>query len=223
MKLAVCLITADRAEYTRITIDSFNKFNPGSPRIMKLHVDDASSDPDILDMAAGGAFQYVGGTPLGKPRRGGQAMRQIAVEASRAFNATHILILENDIETVRPLPWDLIDYVFALPDIYCLRLYGTHKERNGQRACGKTHFGKNNKDPGWKDQWQWNEHYQVGDIHWGAQPCITRIDEATYLHMGTASEGQIRKKSGKLDLLTARVMDNVCYHIGADRTEGFKQ
>jgi hypothetical protein len=43
------------------------------------------------------------------------------------------------------------------------------------------------------------------------------------LHDGTRSEGMIRRKCATMTELTARVVDNVFYHIGADRTSEFRQ
>lgn len=223
MKLAVCLVTADRPEFTRVTLESLFTHNPGLDALL-LHADDGSTTPTNKELARMFGFQPVFYNK--GPRLGGQRMRFELARAARELGATHVLMLENDIESCRPLPLGFLEFAFERPDVYCVRLYGIYKERNQQRKCAPSHHGKGKGtfDPGWKPfSNPFGETAEIGDAHWGAQPCITRINELVFLHDGTRSEGQSRRKSGKLDFFTVRLMDNVTYHIGAERTPGFVQ
>jgi hypothetical protein len=238
MKLGIGLISCDRVEETVRTIESFALHNtrgnpldvPGEHVVQLFHADDSSKDPYIRRTAANHGFELI--TKIHEPRQGGQAMRRQFIAAAKTAGCTHILVLENDWESVRPLPWDAIGFAFSFEQIFCMRLYGVYRERDpvtglGRRACGKTHYGKGKgiHDPNWQKVMvpKTNEMLEFGDIHWGAPPNITRIAEAVWLHDGTKSEGAIIKKSAKIGpLLSARVVDNVFYHIGYDRTPGFK-
>ncbi|MGE0366947.1 MAG: hypothetical protein AB7Q00_14565 [Phycisphaerales bacterium] len=231
MKLAVCLITADRYDYTKLTVDSFMDHNVRHiPNLMLLHADDASSDMRVRECARKAGFELACGTKFGKPRRGGQRMRHDVIDFAAQRGASHVLVLENDWESVRQLPMETIEGVFTNHDyVYCMRLYGRYKELDengvGRRACGKTHYGKgkNTYDPKWMPLNGYSEDIEVGDIHWGAPPSVTHINAAVMLHDGTRSESDIRKKCAMMTELTARVVNNVFYHIGNDRTPGFKQ
>lgn len=223
MKLAVCLITADRSEYTKATLESFTHYNAGLD-CLKLHADDASKNGENWSLAKQHGFLTVVKSPDG--RRGGQTMRREVINQAAHLGASHVMILENDIETARPFPIAFLEFAFQRNDVYCARLYGEYKERNNQRRCGRSHYGKG-KDT-YNPNWQTfvnpqGENAQIGDIHWGAQPCVTRIKDAVWLHDGTMSEGQIRKKCASMTELTVRTMDNVCYHMGALRTPDFRQ
>ena len=238
MKLGIGLISCDRVEETRRTVETFAKYNtgdhpldvPGEHVVQLFHADDSSTDPALRLHAKNHGFHLI--TKIHEPRQGGQAMRRQFITAAKNAGCTHIMVLENDWESVRPLPWAAIKYAFSHDQVYCMRLYGVYRERDpvtglGRRACGKTHYGKGKGtwDPKWMPATHpsFNETIEFGDIHWGAPPNITRIAEAVYLHEDTKSEGGIIRKSAKLgNLLTARVVDNVFYHIGYDRTPGFK-
>lgn len=220
MKIAVCLITADRYEYTKATVETFRNHNVGLNLIL-LQADDASEDSRVREVGTLHGFEQVNKN-LGK-RIGGQAMRQLAITAAAKRGATHVYILENDIETVRPLPVAFLAYAFSDPDVYCVRLYGLCKERNGQRKCSPYHLGR-----GKHEMVRWDEYRnefeaaQIGDVHWGAQPCVTRIGEAVWLHADTHRESDIWRKCTKLQAKTVRLLNNVTFHIGEDRTPNFR-
>lgn len=223
MKLAVCLITADRPDYTKRALESFTRFN-AQHRLILLHADDGSGDDANHRLAFNYGFMSLVRSPMGK-RRGGQAMRREIIDHAARNGATHVMILENDIETARPLPLEFLEHCFQISTVYCVRLYGLYKERGERRACGTTHYGKGKGkyNPGWvKFHNPQGEPAEIGDIHWGAQPCVTSIKEAVWLHNDTTTESQIRKKCAQLTKLTVRTMTNVCYHMGEVRTPEFR-
>ncbi len=67
------------------------------------------------------------------------------------------------------------------------------------------------------------ERCQLGDIHWGAPPCVVRTDKLLWLHEGTRSDKSSMTKSGQIQEKTVRVVDNVFWHIGYERTPRFRK
>lgn len=221
MKIAVCLISADRYDYTKRTVETFHEFNQGLNLIL-LQADDASEDSRVREVGSLHGFEQVR-TDFREGRLGGQYNRQRAIMRAAKRGATHVYILENDIETVRALPVAFLAYAFSDPEVYCVRLYGLCKERNGQRKCSPYHLGRGKHEPvKWSMYDNEFEHAEIGDVHWGAQPCITRIGEAMWLHEGTKRESDIWRKCTKLQAKTVRLLNNCTYHIGEDRTPNFR-
>jgi SAM-dependent methyltransferase len=223
--IAVGLLTCGRLEYTRRTLESFSAQNPDArERFLLLHADDASGDPAILAIAAEHAFETIT-TPA--VRSGGRLMRAALVAAAAARGADWILLLENDWEWARPFPWALFDHLHATrPDVYCLRLFGTHKGRNRQWPCATVHLGRARRAVTWSPLPGAPEPADVATIHWGAPPMVTRMAEALQLctppppgEPVSSSDLAAIQASGKLTALVARVRDNVVYHIGLARTD----
>jgi len=202
--IAVALLTADRYAYTAATLGSFAAHNDLS-RFQLLHADDASTDARVPALAADHGFRTVAQSTR---RRGWLAMRLALFEAA-AKQADWILFLENDIEWLRPFPWPLFDYVSRHANIYCLRLYGEFKDRHGEDRCLAFHKQGSRVQPvKWKPLKSAPEPCEVGLIHWGAQPSVTRVQPLLDLHRHGMESGE----------LTARVTQNVTAHIGLERT-----
>lgn len=205
MNVAVCLMTCDRNDYTRRTLESFRAMNPDLSRFVLLHGDDASRDGTNARLAAEAGFQTV---VEHRVRCGNLALRHAMIEAAAHF-APWVLILENDIESVRPFPWPLFDFVSLNKKIYCLRLFGRYKDAAGADPCKVTNQWSRNRPVQWYTLADAPERAQYGAIHWSAQPSVTRVVSAIALH---------RKNQRQLGL-TARVLENVMVHIGAERTQ----
>lgn len=218
-RVAVCLVTCGRYEYTRRTVATFLQHNDLT-LVDAVHADDASADPRLDALAADAGFETV---VRHRHRRGAQATRAALVRAAAARGADWVLMLENDWESARPIPWALFDFIRQDASIYCLRLYGQFKERDSRRPCFTKHIGRQNARVQWVPLVGAPEPAEVGEIHWGSPPALTRVAEALWLHEDTASDYAAGVKSGELALCTARVVDNVVYHIGADRTRRFQR
>src|SRR5688572_4097379 len=129
-KIALCLQTSDRPEYTARTLATFAAHNDLS-QFRLLHADDGSQTPENRTLAKAYGFKTVlkTKTPIGcLPVR----TELIAYAASRA---DWILFLENDIESLRPFPWDLFNFVSRHHWVYSLRLFGTFKDAAGLEPC----------------------------------------------------------------------------------------
>ena len=203
--IAVCLLTADRFEYTNTTLRTFSEQNDRD-RFMLLHADDASRDSRVPALAHQHGFVTVAQT---QRRHGWLAMRRMLFAAAARRGAEWILFLENDVEWARPFPWALFEFLREqAPSVYCLRLQGQFKDRFGEQPCMVYHKDDRRKPVKWKPIKRAPEASQVGQIHWSAQPCVTRTQQLIDLHTYGLSPRE----------MTARVVENVTYHIGAVRT-----
>lgn len=203
--IAVCLLTAGRLAYTATTLATFAAQNREHRFGLLLHADDASPDPAVPALPVVYGFETVYRSAR---RQGWLAMRQRLFAAAEAKGATWVLFLENDIEWARPFPWALFEYVASKPDIYCLRLQGAFKGKNQTDPCMTYHKADRSRPVRWMRLKYAPETAQVGRIHWSAQPAVTRIGELLDLH----------QYGMEAHALTARVVENVTYHIGVART-----
>ncbi len=200
--IAVALQTCNRYDYTARTLETFAAHNDLS-RFVLLHGDDASDDERVRLLPADYGFRTVVQTAT----RSGWLMTRRALIEVAATEAPWILLLENDIETVRPFPWDLFAFVQRWPAIYCLRLYGQFKGHKTE-PCLSTHKRRRHTPVNWRPFKHAPVKSQVGDIHWSAQPCVTRsADLLAHHRSGIEPHG-----------LTVRVKQNITVHIGVERT-----
>ena len=205
MILAVCLLTADRPEYTADTVLSYMN-NTEEPGHLRFHADDGSERRDNIQIAAAGDFETVYATT---ERRGPVSALRVMWTRAAAAGATHILHLENDIELVAPLPRFNAESV---------RLYGERKARSGPRQMVGPHR------MGTKDPIEWREEFSDlrgniwsrGRAHWGGMPSITRTE--LLLRAITCAETfkDISLTLNSMDTLRPR--NNLAWHIGDDRT-----
>lgn len=203
--IAVCLLTCDRVPYTRVTVESWAKFNtPHDERLMLLHGDDASLEPTNGELARTNGFTTV---VQHTTRQGNLALR-MALMTYAARYADWILILENDIESIRAFPWALFEFVRRQKALSSLRLFGKYKDRERLDPCLTTHKRNGHKKVEWRPARHAPEPAQVGRIHWTPQPTVTRAHELLRLHeTGVEPKGR-----------TVRVKSNVMVHIGVERT-----
>lgn len=215
MRIAITFLTCDRVEYSRRTLETLREHNDLAGFVL-IHGDDASSNDLGGQLARGMGFRTMVQT-RGK-RRGVAKMTEELFKAALGEGATHVLNLQNDWECLRPIPVDTIAELLADENVYCARLYGAMKSPTGR--CGIHHGGREPRRvvewsqapvPGW----------EIGDIHWGHPPAVTRIADAIKLTQNVLRESQSRKRSGRITRLTVRPVANVFSHIGRERTPGF--
>jgi hypothetical protein len=202
--IAVCLLTCDRRAYTETTLRTFSEQNDAS-RFMLLHADDASEDPGVPALARAYGFSTV---VTSTQREGWLPVRIRLFEQAQQRGADWVLFLENDQEWARPFPWALFDYIQERQQFYCLRLYGEFKARDRQEPSFVYSKLDRSKPVSWKRLKYAPEPAQACRIHWSAQPSVTRIEPLLKLHRNRLES----------DDLTARVKENVTYHIGVERT-----
>jgi len=209
VKVAICLLTADRPAYTADTVLSYlNKAE--EPGHIRLHADDGSERRDNLQIAAAGGFDTVYAT---NERRGPVAAVKTMWTHAAALGATHILHLENDIELVAALPRF---------DVECVRLYGDRKARTGPRQMVGPHR------MGTKDVIKWTEEFADfrgnrwyrGRAHWSGMPSITRTELLLRAIVHAETFKDISLTLNAMDTLRPR--DNLAWHVGDARTPGAK-
>lgn len=214
MRIALTFLTCDRVDYTRRTLYTLAEHNNLSHFVL-LHGDDASTDDAGGALARAHGFQTVAQT-RGK-RRGVAAMTAALFAAAEAAGADAVLNLQNDWESARAIPVGEIEVFLADPEVYCVRLYGAMKSLTGR--CGIHHGGR---EPRKVVEWRpYAPGWEVGDIHWGHPPAVTRIRQAIGLTKNAPTERISRVRSGKITALTVRPVENVFLHIGRERTPGF--
>ena len=213
-QIAVALLTCvdtgqpARFAYTERTIATFLHHNPVRDRFILLHGDDASSDVRVPVLANACGFETVHQTQ----RRAGWREARLGLIRHAARVAPWVLLLENDIETLRPFPWALFDFVATSPKVDCLRLYGRFKSSGSTYPCLTVHK-KTRLAVRWKPVKGAPEPAESSVIHWSAQPCATRSPVILQHHVkGTEPSGR-----------TVRVTENVTSHIGVKRTRGWSK
>lgn len=204
--IAVCLQTCDRPDYTARTVESFLAMNDRE-RFLLLHADDASADGRNAQIVSRAGFRTV---VRMTHRKGIRAVRRKLIAKARQHGAAWVLMLENDIESIRPFPWPLFEFIQHVPTIYCLRLFGEFKDAAGTDRCLTTHKWKDDAPVTWSPLAGAPEPAEVADIHWTPQPSVTRAEDAHAIH-------SIKVQP---PLLTARVVANVMGHFGTLRTPG---
>lgn len=206
MRITVCLQTCNRLHYTERTVRTFATANPDLSRFDLIHGDDGSTDWHINVIAQAYGFTTVlsSSAPIGPI-----PFRAKLMDVARQRGAEWVLMLENDIESLRAFPFDLFDYIRQQKDIYCLRLFGAFKDAAGTDACLTVDKWRKNATVKWQALVGAPEPCEVGQIHWTPQPTLTRMAEAWAIH----------HEGARPALKTARVVNNVMGHIGLERTQ----
>lgn len=223
MKIALTFLTCDRVPYSVRTLETLAAHNDLS-RFILLHGDDASRDDAGGKLARSMGFHTA--IQSGKVRAGVCSMTARLFRAAQLEGADFVLNLQNDWESARAIPLDDLEAIFEDERVYCTRLYGAMKSLTGR--CGIHHGGREPRRvvdwvPYLPPEYDIDSlsGYEVGEIHWGHPPAVTRIAEAIHLTKGAQRESISRKRSGKLTGLTVRTVQNVFLHIGRERTPGF--
>lgn len=229
MSVAIALQSCGRLDLTTQTLETFRQHNATIPPWVRLiHAEDGRIDKRNEALATSMGFTCVSHSR----RLGNTLCRKHLIRQSAKLGVSHIILLENDWETIRPWPWELIQWMTEQPDIYHMRFWHEWKiprkynawVEAGRKGYVSRHRGRNNSDPSWKLFTGAPEPIEIGDIHWSAPPAVTRLDEALWLHKGVRAESGSIQRSGEITHKVARVMENVIWHIGeARRTPEFKR
>jgi hypothetical protein len=221
LKIAITLLSCGRTDYTLKTIETLIEKNPSlRDDYILLHGEDRSPlEESRANIAAARAAGFE--TVLQPSLQYGVAkMTELLFVAAAKRGADLVLNLQNDWISMRPIPKSEIIGILSDESIYTVRLYGAYKSATGR--CGIHHGGR---EP--RQVVEWKPHstlqgVEVGDIHWGHPPAVTRITDAVNLTRFAPSESVSRKRSGEITRLTARFTENVMSHIGRERTPGFR-
>lgn len=224
MKVAVTFVTCDRIAYSARVLETFAQHNDLSAFDL-IHADDASTETDIFPLVERYGFSTLARST---ERQGAQRTRTAITEAAAERGADWILMLENDWEWARPFPWALLEYCADRGDVYNLRLLGQFKEIGPDGQPRRPFFTRHMGLPGrpvtkWTRLTDAPEPAEMGSIHFGSPPNVCRTKEAVWLQSGMDCDQAVARKSGELHpLQVVRPIENVCWHIGAERTPHFK-
>lgn len=221
MKIAITLLTCGRTDYTRRTLSTLCRYNPNlADDFVLLHGDDHAPLADATEsrkLAKMAGFETVLSPSL---QYGVARMTELLFQEAQKRGCDAVLNLQNDWESLRPIPFSEVAKILSSEEIYNVRMYGALKSHHGK--CGIHHGGRAPRQVV-----EWAPHstvggYEVGDIHWGHPPAVTRMADAVALTRGAGSESVSRIRSGEITRLTARVVSNVFNHIGQNRTPRFR-
>lgn len=214
--IAVCLLTCGRDDLTVRTAHSFEFFNAGlRSDLICLHADCGGHGPH-RDVETFG-FRTVHAPRERVPQ---MVSYRALIEEAALKGAEFVLWLENDWESVAPIP--TLDWLRKARDehgIVTWRLFGERKMRgDGPRAMAGEHRIGTKDRVHWIDCLEF-EGWQRGHTHWAAGGSI-----ATLAHL----ESQLHRPrlkdviTAKNDLPTMRPVQNVLFHIGHETTPGFQ-
>jgi hypothetical protein len=203
--VTVGLLTCDREDQTRITLDTFLAHNDPA-RFRLIHADGGSATSANADMAAAAGFETI----YAPSERVSQfaAVKQLVAAAA---GADWLLYLEADQEFVRPVPLEVLDF-----PVECVRLQGAMKGRSGPRASSGTCLMGTRTPIVWCS---YAEGYDRGWAHFPGQPNLCR---PTVLREIMAGAVRMKDMCVSRALDTVRVTENVCYHLCQPTTEGFR-
>jgi len=212
--IAVCLLTCGRFPLTRRTVESFGAQNGARPDLIRLH---AAGDHEIF---AARAFITEGGfvtVHAPNDRVPQMVSYRKLIEAAALKGAEFVLWLENDWESVAPIP--SIDFLRRTQKagVVCWRLFGARRmQSDTDRGLVKTTQIGTDIPIEWKRD-KSEKGWELGRAHWGGGGCI-----ATLRHL----ESQIFRNrlkdvvTAKPDLLSMRPTSNIMWHVGEERTPG---
>lgn len=139
-KIVACLLTYDRLDYAKKTIESFYKHVVPKPH---LHIaDDGSSDAYRARLVAVAKSAGAPGITLTNSERGGYGRNVNLASQVTHDLAEYVFMLEDDWQLLRPL--DLTEYVAdmeAVDELNCVRMgyLSWTQPMWGQLACGPHH------------------------------------------------------------------------------------
>lgn len=211
-KLAVCLLTCDRHIYTATCVKTFVEQNRAQFDTMHLlHCDGGSLWQNNVRIAQRAGFRTLI-APKREDRIGQMACLRIFLEEAARLGSEWILWLENDWESVKPLPdaeW------LAQCDADTVRLFGEMKFRGGHRAKAGEHRIGTSERIAWVPL---RAGWEFGYAHWGAGGTLVR---RSVLERQLHAERLKDVITADLRLLNWRPTENIMFSIGEETTAGF--
>lgn len=209
MQIAVGLLTCDRYDYTMRTIESLLLHNDiGSWKL--FYADDCSTDDRIRPAVEGCGFCPVA---MNEDRKG------CTVASGAMIHAIHevvgddwfLLYLQNDFESIRPIPVNIIDHAIRSEGVGSCRLWHATEGKMEARTRSWRHVTIA------EEAVIIGRRKRCGRFSW--HPQITRFSPLREASAGATSEKQMVSRLGKpFDVLY--FASPVCQHIGTTRTPG---
>ena len=215
MKITVVILTCDRLGLTRQTVDSFLEHNNRS-NFDIFYGDDASNESTHKFMASRKIPCIVRHT---KRKGCSPTSNELIKESIRIVYNPLTLYLQNDFETVRPLPLRAICHVFnRKPDIGWMRLWGRWNNEPLEHKEFTHRYKKKHPVVKWTFLTSHREKIAIGDIDWKYHPCIHRTDILVSVLDGVLRDRHAGHKALETKLLTAVLTNNVVRNLGVKRS-----
>ncbi len=216
MKIVVGLLTCDRLEYTKKTVQSLLSQNRQDDLLL-LHADDASLDQrGICKYVQSQGFKTI----LANESRIGCSPTTDAFMSAiqnEIGDNLPVLYLQNDFECTRPIPFDEIFSLLSQEDIGFVQLsYRRPRSRYNRNITWKTPDGTG---------WIFGDHktssYVLSDrlgIGIGYHPSIAHMNTWSKAIRGVKREKHLTKKTARLNQYACRLTLPVFRHIGRNST-----
>jgi hypothetical protein len=222
IRISVAILTCDRLELTRKTVESFLKHN-NRDNFDIFYGDDASTIPQIHKFMEKHSIPCL---MKNKKRLGCSPSSAKLINLTTMISQLpYILYLQNDFESARPIPLNIIQQVFDKHrKVGWIRLYGLNKNDTipGGNPTDPRHKFKGGVPGGpmvkWKKLEIDNEALEIGDAQWSYHPAIHRANVLNKITKGATRERDVGVAALKTGLLTARFTKNITNHIGIRKT-----
>jgi len=213
-RLVVALLTCDRLEYTRRTVESLLKHHPPGT-LMLFHADDASTDPEVCRYVQSRGFDTIvaNTTRMGCSRTTELLMRAVA---ERVQPETMVIYLQNDFECLRPLPVLQLNELIARPDVEHVQL----SYRHPRSAYNKATIWKTEDGRLWPFGDQTIAPVVYGGFNRGVgyHPSVARIETWVRNVSGVKRESDFISQSERQDKQACRLTTPVFEHRGKQTT-----
>jgi len=222
-KISVALLTCDRPDYTKRTIESFFKLNQHQlDRFNFYYADDASTTDENVRIADGYSFTQL---IKNKKREGcSQTTAKLMSSVANEDFAPLILYLQNDMESVRPVPITaLLMLLHDYPELGGVRLYGDFKTTSPYNATpiGTRHIGVAGKPTiYWQDitPCPMTEQFQYAYAHLALQPFVIKRELVPQVFKIPKKSKDINQAYAETGKMTGRTLSNVFSHFGHTKT-----
>jgi len=207
MKIAVALLTCDRPGYTKRTLQSFFRHNAEMASRF-YYADDASRDPQVRRIAENHGFEpvYLNDGP---PRRGCSPVSDMLLRETlkRTGPEWLVLYLQNDFESVAPIPVDVVESFFSDPNKATLRLWYNRR------------FWRRQRENGWPIE-HYAGHKVIARTTGAWQVQIARLGWLAEMARGARSEKHLQRRirARQKQWQIGTLADKVMLHIGRKRT-----
>lgn len=214
MKLAVALLTCDRFDYTVQTVESLLKHNDVSDWNL-FYADDASTDSRMRRYVEAHGFEPL---VLHEERKGcSPTTEELIGEVGKRVSAkTPLLYLQNDFESVRPLPLGIAETLLGFNDASFVQLaYRRPRHRRSKRIVWSWPGGQ---------PWTYGDAshgdyvFTLPGVGCGYHPTIARLCYWADSVSGIRKERQFWRANARLGKRIYRLTDPVMRHIGRKAT-----
>ena len=209
MNLTVALLTCDRFDLTKRTVDSLLEYNEVSQWTL-LHADDHSLDDRVLPYIRDKGFKTVvanRGDRIGVTRITSQLFDE-------CDDTMPLFYLQNDFQSLRPLPLDLVSHCLHREDIGWVRFYS----RLYYRRWDVSEICRSGRLERIGDEW-----YVVGNFGYSDHPHVTHVPLARRIFANRYTEGGVMRAAEKTKLHVALTIPGVMLPTGRKhRTPGSK-